>query len=134
MELNEPIDKLSLPKEILDKLCMLGIRYIIQLATMTPAQLLCIKGIDNEELDTISASLWKEGITLADQPAQIIVSRINDKVIQPDDNLFVSVHADIETGKVIVSFPVDLRTLFLKPADAIGISERIAQKARTLMN
>ena len=134
MELNELIDKLSLPQDIIDKLAMLGIKHIIQLATMTPAQLLCIKGIDNKELDIITASLWREGIALADEPVQIIISRINDKVIQPDDDLFVSIHADIEIGKVIISFPVELRTLLLKPAEAIDISERIAKKARTLMN
>lgn len=125
----------------------IGVKFVIQLVTMTESQVFCIKGIDEPELKAIIAALARAGCKLSRNPLNIAISPSQGSVLfgkaaEPDcfpaqqeaGEVKVGVLTDVDTGHVKISFPRGIPVVSFRPKDAIGLSELIARKARTLMN
>lgn len=142
----EPITKIEgLPVGIIMSLERIGIKFVIQLITMTESQIFCVKGIEEPELRTIIKVLASNGFRLSKNPLNIVmtagenvcmgrVAPIEMTERQDGSPAKVGVSANVNTGKIEVSFPPRVGMVAFRPQDAIGLSELIAKKARTLMN
>lgn len=146
----DPIRRIrNLPEPISQALENIGIQIIIQLVVMTKSQILCIKGIESAELDTIVGCLENEGCGLSDKPMKLSIKPIPGGIafgseIPPESmpqvhapqnkDIVMAIATNMENGQVELRFPVPLQMVSFRPKRALEIAELLAKKARTLMN
>jgi hypothetical protein len=152
----------GLTEDIYKSLENIGIKYMLQLVTMTRSQVLCIKGICDAELTLILEALTIEGMGLALRPMEFVVEPMGpDRMASgrkeipgssfggpPDEsgpgeydprrdprlkNVRMGIHLNEDLGVVEFVFPVPMIKIQFEPHNAIAVANLITQKAQSLL-
>lgn len=145
----DPIRNLNgLTEAIYVALERIGIKYVVQLVTMTSDQVYCIKGIEQDELYAIIVALKNEGAQLSKHPVQMIKEQRPGEIafgvaVESDclpsqplklSDVKLGIGVNVDTGHVELSVPLGVGLISFRPKNALEVSELIAKKARMLMN
>ena len=137
----------GLTEDIYNSLENIGIKYVLQLVTMTRSQILCIKGIFDVELSIIYQALHAEGLELAVRPLEYHIAPIGPRGLPANadhgeydpsrdpklNNVQMGIHTNESMGVVEFVFPVPMLKVQLRPHNAIAVANIITQKAQSLL-